>query len=114
MNSGPAGRDYVTVDTTSAAGGILRAEYPDERQRARALRSLGWLACHMDDDGRLDWWAIPAWMPAAGLLTARRLAAWAVLSASAGLAIAATIWAAIPFGIVGWTAAVQAIFRFGR
>jgi hypothetical protein len=98
------------VEKTSAAGGILRAEYPDERQRARAVRSLGWLACRMDEGGRLEWWAIPALMPAAGLLTARRLTAWAVLSASAGLAIAATVWAAIPFGIVGWTAALQAVF----
>ncbi len=64
----------------------------------------------MDDGGRLEWPAIPAWMPAAQLLTARRLAAWAILSASAGLGIAATVWAAIPFGIVGWTAALQAIF----
>jgi hypothetical protein len=63
----------------------------------------------MDEGGRLEWPAIPAWMPAAQLLTARRLAAWAILSASAGLAIAATVWAAIPFGIVGWTAALQAI-----
>ena len=110
MNSTAAGRDYVTVDATSTEDGILRAGYPDERQRARALRSLGWLACHMDEDGCLEWWAIPARMPPAGLLTARRLAAWAVLSASAGLAIAATVWAAIPFGIVGWIAAVQAIF----
>jgi hypothetical protein len=53
------------------------------------MRSLGWLACHMDQGGRLEWRAIPAGMPAAGLLTARRITAWAVLSASAGLAIAA-------------------------
>jgi hypothetical protein len=68
------------------------------------MRTLGWLACHIGEGGRLEWWAIPAWMPAAGLLTVRRLTAWAVLSASGGLAIAATVWAAIPFGIVGWTA----------
>lgn len=102
-------RHYVTVEKASAAGGMLRAEYPDERQRVRAIRSLGWVACHMDEGGRLEWSAIPAWIPAAQLLTARRLAAWAILSASAGLAIAATVWAAIPFGIVGWTAALQAI-----
>ena len=45
---------------------MLRAEYPDERQRARATGSPGWVACHMGEDGRLDWPAIPAWMPAAG------------------------------------------------
>jgi hypothetical protein len=88
---------------------MLRAEYPDERQRVRAIRSLGWIACHMDEGGRLEWPTIPAWMPAAQLLTARRLAAWAILSASAGLAIAATVWAAIPFGIIGWTSVLQAI-----
>jgi hypothetical protein len=98
------------VDDVSAAGGVLLAEYADERQRARAIRRLGWLACHMDADGQLEWWAIPAWIPAAQLLAARRLTAWAVLSAAAGLAIAATIWAAIPFGIVGWIAAPQAVF----
>ena len=98
------------MDKAAAAGGILLTEYPDERRRARAVRSLGWLACHLDEGGRLDWWVIPAWMPAGGLLATRRLTAWAVLSASAGLAIAATVWAAIPFGIVGWAAALQAVF----
>ena len=89
---------------------VLRAAYPDERQRDYAMRWLGWLAFHMGADERLDWWAIPAWMPPAQLVTARRLAAWAVLTAAAGLAIAATVWAAILFGIVGWIAAVQAVF----
>lgn len=96
------------MDNTSAADRILLAEYLDQRQRAHAVRWLGWLACHMEADGRLEWWAIPAWIPVVHLLALRRLTAWAVLSAAAGLAIAATIWAGIPFGIVGWIAAVQA------
>jgi hypothetical protein len=52
-----AGRkhDYVTVDEASAVGVMLRAEYRDERQRVRAIRSLGWVACHMDEGERLDW-----------------------------------------------------------
>ena len=87
---------------------VLRAAYPDERQRDYAMRWLGWIAFHMGADERLDWWAIPAWMPPAQLVTARRLAAWAILTAAAGLAIAATVQAAILFGIVGWIAAVQA------
>ena len=107
----PRRSHYVTMHEVldpERADQVLRAAYPDERQRDYAMRWLGWIAFHMGADERLDWWAIPAWMPPAQLVTARRLAAWAILTAAAGLAIAATVQAAILFGIVGWIAAVQA------
>ena len=88
---------------------FLEAAYPDERQRIRATRWLGWLASSTGTDGRLDWWAIPEWALSAQLMTARRLAAWGLLAGAAGVAIAATPWAAILFAIVGWIAAGQAI-----
>lgn len=40
--------------------------YPDERQRAHAIRWLAWIAHHLDSDRdrrNLSWWHIPTWIP---------------------------------------------------
>jgi hypothetical protein len=89
---------------------VLAAAYLDPRQRARAVKWLGWVACHVEAGETIEWWAIPSWMPAVKPLTVRRLAAWAVFSGMAGIGVGFTPWAAILFGITASSVLVQAAF----
>ena len=78
----------------------LLSAYPDERQRARAARWLGWIAEQTGAGQRWNWWTLPAWVPLPQLQAARSLAmcvAWAVL---AGLATAVTPWAVIYLAVL--------------
>lgn len=45
--------------TAPSVGQFLIAEYPDARQRAYAIRWLGWIACQQDAGDDIRWWAMP-------------------------------------------------------
>jgi hypothetical protein len=55
-----------------AAEEFLAAAYPDERERERAERWLGLMACQ-GDGGRILWWEIPGLAPARAVLLVRRV-----------------------------------------
>ena len=52
---------------------IMITAYPDERQRAHAVRWLAWIARHLGSSRDLPWWEIPAWIPRWQLRLARVL-----------------------------------------
>jgi hypothetical protein len=57
-------RHYVTVITEFAGQQVdefLARAYPDPKQRAHAVRWLGWVDDHADADEVIEWWAIPLW-----------------------------------------------------
>lgn len=61
------------------ASRLLLTAYPDDRQRERAVRGLGWIACHMGDQDRVTLRADSSLVPKLWLTDARWLVA--VLSA---------------------------------
>lgn len=63
---------------------FLVTAYPSERERARAVRWLAWIAYHMESNQDLRWWDIPTWVAPWTLRLTRGLAA----GLAAGLAVA--------------------------
>jgi hypothetical protein len=58
---------------------LLLDAYPDdEKRREHAVRWLGWIASRMGTSKSLNWWEIPAWIPAGQLVAAHRFAVLAV------------------------------------
>jgi hypothetical protein len=90
------------------AGELLLSEYPDERERARTARWLGWIAAHAGPDERWDWWTLPTWVPLAQLQVARGLAAAVAWIVPTVIATIVTPWAAIYFGAAAFFA-IQAL-----
>jgi hypothetical protein len=45
------------------ASRLLLTAYPDDRQRERAVRGLGWIACHMGDQDRVTLRAVSSLVP---------------------------------------------------
>jgi hypothetical protein len=45
------------------ASRLLLTACPDDRQRKRAVRGLGWIACHMGDQDRVTLRAVSSWVP---------------------------------------------------
>ncbi len=84
------------------AGDLLLAQYPDERERARTARWLGWIAQHVRTGERWDWWTLPGWMQFAQLQVARGLAFAVIWIVMVGLATAITPWAGIYFGALAF------------
>lgn len=72
------------LDPTRASRLLLTA-YPDDRQRKRAVRGLGWIACHMGDQDRVTLRAVSSWVPELWLTDARWLVAVLTASVLAGL-----------------------------
>ena len=66
--------------------------YASERQRAQAVRCLGWIALRLGP-GELTWWKIPDLAPAKSIRTTRRLVMLAVLAVDAVVVAATTSWA---------------------
>jgi hypothetical protein len=52
---------------------VMVTAYPDERQRAHAVRWLSWVAQSLGLNRDLPWWEIPAWIPRWQLRLARVL-----------------------------------------
>jgi hypothetical protein len=52
----------------------LLPQYPDERERERAITWLGWIACRDAGRDALPWWGVAALLPAGQVLAARRIA----------------------------------------
>jgi hypothetical protein len=73
--------------------------YPDERQRAHAIRCLGWIAHNMSTRGtsELTWWKISDWVPPSQIRHARRLVICVVLAVDTAVAVAVTPWVALVF-----------------
>lgn len=69
-------------------------EYPSQRQRAHAIRCLGWIACKMRATGmsELAWWKVPDLAPPRQIWLTRRLVMCAVLAVDAAVVIAVTSW----------------------
>jgi hypothetical protein len=74
---------------------FLVTAYPDEQQRALAVRQLAWIAYRMGDGRDLRWWEIPAWIPRWKLRLARAAGA-GTAAGLAGVAAAAFIFANLP------------------
>jgi hypothetical protein len=70
---------------------FLLIAYGDERQRAHAVRWLGWIAGNMRTS-ELAWWEIPDWVPPKQIRFIRRFAVCAVLAVDIIAVIAATSW----------------------
>jgi hypothetical protein len=64
---------------------LLLSAYPDDRQRKRAVRGLGWIACHMGDQDRVTLRAVSSWVPEFWLTDARWLVAVLRVFVLAGL-----------------------------
>jgi hypothetical protein len=67
------------------ASQLLLTAYPDDRQRERAVRSLGWIACQMGDGERLTLSASAPWIPQRWLAGARWLVAVSAAVVLSGL-----------------------------
>lgn len=67
------------------ASRLLLTAYPDDRQRKRAVRGLGWIACHMGDQDRVTLGAGSSWVPKLWLADARWLIAVLTAFVLAGL-----------------------------
>jgi len=98
---------YLTVQEAPSAqqsDKFLLTAYRDDRQRAHAIRCLGWIACHMGPSERLDWWKIPDWVPPRQIRLARRLVMCAILAVDAAVLIAVTswVWALFFLGIIAF------------
>jgi hypothetical protein len=73
-------RHYVFM--VSATADLLR-QYPDERERERAIAWLGWIACRDGDRDGLPWWGIAALLPAGQVQATRRIAQSVIVTAVA-------------------------------
>jgi hypothetical protein len=67
------------------ASQLLLTAYPDDRQRERAVRSLGWIASQMGDGERLTLSASAPWIPQRWLTGARWLVAVSAAVVLSGL-----------------------------
>src|SRR3954452_13197369 len=52
----------------------LLPQYPDERQRERAITWLGWIACRDAGHDALPWWGVAALLPAGQVRVTRQIA----------------------------------------
>jgi hypothetical protein len=88
---------------------FLRTAYPDEHERAFAIRRLGWIAGQLEADELLTWWTIPAWVRPKQILIARRFVACAILGIAVGVAMAVTsrVWVVVFLGILGFAAVIN-------
>jgi hypothetical protein len=107
--------DPTRFPTTEALSGhlidqFLVTAYPDEHQRAHAIRWLAWIARNMGAGKDLRWWDIPGWVPGWYLRAARGLlagiATWPVVTLLAWLTYrtATRTGAQGPPGIAAWAA----------
>jgi hypothetical protein len=65
-----------------ATSDLLR-QYPDERERERAIAWLGWIACRDGGHDGLPWWSIASLLPAGQVLATRRIAQSVIVAAVA-------------------------------
>ncbi len=86
---------------------LLVTSYPDERQRAQAIRWLAWIAQQMGPSRDLPWWEIPAWIPQWKLRMTRALAVGIPVGAAA--AFAATHLIGLVVGHVNAVVAATAV-----
>jgi hypothetical protein len=70
----------------SAASDLL-PQYPDERERERAIAWLGWVACQDADRGALPWWGVASLLPAGQVLAARRIAQSVIMATVATVSL---------------------------